>query len=87
MDGETRIVPLAFGVNAWTFDLDRLFDQVDDKPTATLIHSPSNPTGWVMDRDSQQAVPDVCRQRGVLLISDEIYRRLVYDQPLAPLLD
>ena len=30
------------------------------------------------------AVLDFCRQRGVWLISDEVYHRLVYDQPLAP---
>ncbi len=84
MGGETRIVPLTFGAHAWTLDLDRLFDQVDDKTSAILINSPSNPTGWVMDRDRQQAVLDFCRQRGVWLISDEVYHRLVYDQPLAP---
>ena len=84
MGGETRIVPLAFGASAWTLDLDRLFDQVDDKTTAILINSPSNPTGWVMDRDSQQAVLDFCRQRGVWLISDEVYHRLVYERSVAP---
>ena len=84
MGGETRIVPLTFGAHAWTLDLDRLFDQVDDKTTAILINSPSNPTGWVMDRDRQQAVLDFCRRRGVWMISDEVYHRLVYDQPLAP---
>ena len=84
MGGETRIVPLTFGAHAWTLDLDRLFDQVDDKTTAILINSPSNPTGWVMGRNRQQAVLDFCRQRGVWMISDEVYHRLVYDQPLAP---
>ncbi len=84
MGGETRIVPLTFGAHAWTLDLDRLFDQVDAKTSAILINSPSNPTGWVMDRDRQYAVLDFCRKRGVWLISDEVYHRLVYAQPLAP---
>ncbi len=84
MGGETRIVPLTFGEQAWTLDLDRLFDQVDDKTTAILINSPGNPTGWVMERAGQQAVLDFCRQRGLWFISDEVYNRLVYDQPVAP---
>lgn len=84
MGGETRIVPLTFGEQAWTLDLDRLFDQVDDKTTAILINSPGNPTGWVMERAGQQAVLDFCRQRGLWFISDEVYNRLVYDRPVAP---
>ncbi len=84
MGGETRIVPLTFGEQAWTLDLDRLFAQVDDKTTAILINSPGNPTGWVMERDGQQAVLDFCRQRGLWFISDEVYNRLVYDRPVAP---
>ena len=84
MGGETRIVPLTFGAQAWTLDLERLFDQVDDTTIAILINSPGNPTGWVMDRDAQQAVLDFCRRRGVWLISDEVYHRLVYERPVAP---
>ena len=84
MGGETRIVPLTFGEHAWTLDFDRLFDQVDDKTTAILINSPGNPTGWVMDREDQQIVLDFCRERGIWFISDEVYHRLVYDQPVAP---
>ena len=67
MGGETRIVPLAFVVNAWALDLNRLFDHVDDKTTAILINSPSNPTGGVMDRGSQQVVLDFRRLSWTLL--------------------
>ena len=84
MGGETRLVPLSFGADGWTLDLERLFAQVDDQTIAILINSPNNPTGWVMDHTDQRAVLDFCRQRGLWLISDEVYNRLVYDQPVAP---
>ena len=84
MGGETRLVPLSFEADSWMLDLERLFDQVDDQTIAILINSPNNPTGWVMDQTDQRTVLDFCRQRGLWLISDEVYNRLVYDQPVAP---
>lgn len=84
MGGETRLVPLSFGADAWTLDLERLFAQVDGQTIAILINSPNNPTGWVMQQQDQKAVLDFCRRRGLWLISDEVYHRLVYDQPIAP---
>lgn len=84
MSGEPRLVPLGFGNEGWTLDLDRLFDAVDGRTRAILINSPSNPTGWVMPREQQQAVLDFARARGIWVIGDEVYDRLVYDRPVAP---
>lgn len=84
MSGEPRLVPLGFGNEGWTLDLDRLFGAVDGRTRAILINSPSNPTGWVMPREQQQAVLDFARDRGIWVIGDEVYDRLVYDRPVAP---
>ncbi len=84
MRGETRIVPLQFGNDGWRLDLDQVLDQIDDNTRAVLVNSPSNPTGWVMERDAQQALLDECRKRGVWVLSDEVYARLIYDRPVAP---
>ncbi len=84
MGGETRLVPLSFGTDGWTLDLERLFAQVDDQTIAILINSPNNPTGWIMDQTDQRAVLDFCRQHGLWVISDEVYNRLVYDQSVSP---
>lgn len=84
MSGEPRLIPLNFGNDGWTLDLDRLFDAVDGRTRAILINSPSNPTGWVMPRAQQQAVLDFARERGIWVIGDEVYDRLVYDRPVAP---
>ncbi len=53
---------------------------------ALLLNSPSNPTGTVYPADELEAVARWCRERDVVLISDEIYRRIYYgdDRDRAP---
>ena len=84
MGGEPRLAWLQFGNQGWSLDLDQMFDKVDGRTRAILINSPSNPTGWVMARDEMQRVLDFCRARGIWVLSDEVYARVVYDSPVAP---
>lgn len=44
-----------------------------------VLNSPSNPTGSVYTRDELKALSDLCVRRGVLIMSDEIYEKLLYD--------
>ena len=44
-----------------------------------VLNSPSNPTGSLYTRDEIKALGDICVERGVLIMSDEIYEKLVYD--------
>jgi aspartate aminotransferase len=44
-----------------------------------ILNSPSNPTGSVYSPDEIKALGDVCVDRGVLIMSDEIYEHLLYD--------
>jgi aspartate aminotransferase len=44
-----------------------------------ILNSPSNPTGSVYTPDEVKALGDVCVERGVLIMSDEIYEHLTYD--------
>ena len=44
-----------------------------------ILNSPSNPTGTVYTPDEEKALGDVCVERGVLILSDEIYEHLLYD--------
>ena len=84
MDGQVRMVPLTTDQAGWQLDLDQLFDACDARTRAIYINSPNNPTGWVIDREQQRTVLDFCRQRGLWVISDEVYARIIYDQSLAP---
>src|SRR5512134_1580649 len=44
-----------------------------------VLNSPSNPTGSVYTPDETKALGDVCIEKGVLIMSDEIYEHLLYD--------
>ena len=44
-----------------------------------VLNSPSNPTGSVYTPDEIKAIGDICVEKGVLIMSDEIYEHLLYD--------
>jgi aspartate aminotransferase len=44
-----------------------------------VLNSPSNPTGSLYSREEIKALGDICVEKGVLIMSDEIYEKLVYD--------
>jgi aspartate aminotransferase/aminotransferase len=48
-----------------------------------VVNSPVNPTGVVASDDEMRALGEICKQRNVLLISDEVYRTFCYDSPFA----
>jgi len=52
--------------------------RVTDKTKAILIGYPANPTGAVMPRDKLQQIAEVAQRRHLLVISDEIYAKLIY---------
>ncbi|WHX42980.1 pyridoxal phosphate-dependent aminotransferase [Mesobacillus sp. AQ2] len=56
----------------------QLKEKVTDKTKAVIINSPSNPTGMVYSKEELQAIGDVCLEKGILIISDEIYEKLIY---------
>jgi aspartate aminotransferase len=63
----------------WTLDLNKLFDAVTYKTKAILLVSPSNPTGWVMKPHEIKTVLEFARERGIWIIADEVYSRIVYE--------
>ncbi len=82
--GVPRFVPMQFGPQGWTLDLDRLFDAATDRTRAIFINSPSNPTGWAASTDELRAILDFARARGLWIIADEIYGRFYYEGGMAP---
>ena len=68
----------------WALDLQKLFDTVDARTRAIFINSPGNPTGWTMTSEEQRAILDFARRRGLWVMADEVYARLIYSRPVAP---
>jgi aspartate/methionine/tyrosine aminotransferase len=62
----------------WTLDLQKVFDAVDGRTRAIFVNSPGNPTGWTMSSEEQAALLDFARKRGVWIMADEVYARLIY---------
>jgi cystathionine beta-lyase len=54
-------------------DLEHLEEVIDDETRALLLCSPHNPVGRVWSAGELTALTEVCRRRGLLLISDEIH--------------
>jgi len=52
--------------------------KITDKTKAVLLGYPSNPTGAVMSRKKLEDIAEVAKKYGLMVISDEIYARLVY---------
>src|ERR1700744_303389 len=63
----------------WSLDLQKLFDACDARTKAIFIASPGNPTGWMMSAAEQKQVLAFARERGIGIISDEVYGTLIYD--------
>jgi aspartate aminotransferase len=84
LGGEARAValePTAEG--GWRLDLERLMKACDAQTRAIFVNSPSNPTGWMMSREEAGALLAFTRRRGIWLMADEVYERIVYDRPAA----
>ena len=62
-------------------DPDKVAAALTDRTKVVMLCSPANPTGAVTDAAAMKAVAELCASRGLLLVSDEIYRAFHYDGP------
>ncbi|WP_185012260.1 pyridoxal phosphate-dependent aminotransferase [Streptomyces sp. AK010] len=60
-------------------DLDELRDAVTDRTRLLLINTPHNPTGTVLTREELAAIAELAVERGLLVVTDEVYEHLVFD--------
>jgi aspartate/methionine/tyrosine aminotransferase len=59
---------------------------LDPAPAGVIIASPANPTGTIIPAAELEAIAGVCRDRGIHVISDEIYHGLSYGEPARSML-
>jgi len=65
----------------------RAIAAVDPAPAGLIIASPANPTGTVVPPAEMAAIAAVCRERGIRIVSDEIYHGLTYGEPAHSMLE
>ena len=85
MGGEPRLVSLdPVPEGGWRLDPERVFAACDARTRGIFVNSPSNPTGWVISAEEIAALLGFARQRGLWLVADEVYARIVYGNRAAP---
>jgi aspartate aminotransferase/aminotransferase len=62
-------------------DLNRVAAAITPRTKLVLLNSPANPTGIVATEEEVRGLAELCAERNVALLSDEIYRGFCYDQP------
>jgi aspartate/methionine/tyrosine aminotransferase len=61
------------------FDVDELASLINDRTKLIILNSPQNPTGGVLSRQDIRDIADAIGERNILVLSDEIYSRLIFD--------
>jgi N-succinyldiaminopimelate aminotransferase len=86
-DSYTACIEMAGGVRRpvtlrapdFRLDVDALRAAVTDRTTVLLLNSPHNPTGSVLTRPELEAVAAVAQEHDLVVITDEVYEHLVFD--------
>ncbi|MFE8071605.1 pyridoxal phosphate-dependent aminotransferase [Marinobacteraceae bacterium S3BR75-40.1] len=75
----------------WFPDIDDIRSKITSRTRAIVLINPNNPTGALYSRDLLQQVVDLAREHNLVVLSDEIYDKIVYDDhehvPTASLAD
>lgn len=84
----TSLVKLAGGIPVlidtypdFRIDLDRVAAAITPKTKAILFNSPANPTGVTATEVELRGLAELAAERNIALVSDEIYRSFMYDEP------
>lgn len=64
--------------NEYKITAKQLREAITEKTKAVIINSPSNPTGMIYSKEELQQLGEVCLEHDILIVSDEIYEKLIY---------
>lgn len=65
----------------FTLDIEKVKAAITPKTKMIILNSPSNPTGICPSAEEIKAVAELAHERGICLVSDEIYSKFTYDEP------
>lgn len=65
--------------SGWFPDLEDMKKKITSRTRAIVMINPNNPTGAVYSREVIEKIVEFCRQHSLILFSDEIYDRILYD--------
>ena len=65
--------------DGFVIDPEKVAAAVTPKTKMMVINSPSNPTGCVQPESTLKGIADICREKDIMVMADEIYENIVYD--------
>jgi aspartate/methionine/tyrosine aminotransferase len=65
--------------NNFRIDIEELRSLVTDRTRMLIVNSPANPTGGVLTREDCEAIAQLAVERDLVVLTDEIYARLIYE--------
>ncbi|MBD8022195.1 pyridoxal phosphate-dependent aminotransferase [Microbacterium gallinarum] len=80
LGGGTPVHYLADEQNGWQPDLDDIRAKVTPRTKAIVVINPNNPTGAVYSREVLEGIAEIARENSLLVLSDEIYDRILFDE-------
>lgn len=78
--GGTPVHYLCDEQNGWQPDLEDIRSKVTPRTKAIVVINPNNPTGAVYSREVLEGIVQIARENDLLLLSDEIYDRILFDE-------
>ena len=72
------LVPMSES-NGYQLDIDKIRAAITDKTRLIIFNNPNNPTGAVYSESSLRKLAELIEEKELLIISDEIYEKLIYD--------
>lgn len=76
-------VPVTYSLkeeNNYQIDLDEVESKITEKTKMIVINTPGNPTGTVQNLETLQKLADIAIKHNLIVVSDEIYEKLIYDE-------
>ncbi|UXM84779.1 pyridoxal phosphate-dependent aminotransferase [Methanococcus aeolicus] len=64
----------------FNIDIEEVKNSITNKTKCIMLNSPANPTGKVMDKSEIKAICDIAEDNNIIIISDEIYEKIIYDK-------
>jgi aspartate/methionine/tyrosine aminotransferase len=78
LGAEVTLVPLDAGTG-WALDLDAIRNAIRPQTRIIAVNFPHNPTGALLDHDTFLELVALASERGITLVSDEVYRFMEFD--------
>lgn len=76
--GTPKIIPTG-AETSFKLTAKQLEGNISGQTKVLILNSPSNPTGMLYNKKELEALAEVCVKKNIMVISDEIYEKLIYD--------